>query len=213
MYNPCKDVYAPKGYSLEKFTFKTKKEMQDYVRSVIYSLGETVIKSDNPHFTLFEDIVKKEGIVEFHIVKNPINKKAFHMMYKLKYGSTVDFSWLNCGLDVQNNLLIKAMRNEIYEDIVNFKKQCVKKCVFCEVTDSEFHVDHHEPSFKQLSDSFLFEKNVDIMKYKYNKDNKLTYFDDNDFRMVVFSNQWKDYHNKNCNLQILCAHCNLTKAK
>lgn len=202
-------------YSLEKFTFKTKKEMQDYVRSVVYSLGETIIKKDNPHFTLFKDIVKKENIIEFHIVRNPINKKAFHMMYKTSHiYDPIDFSWLNCGLettDKQN--LIKAMRNEIYEDIINFKKQCVKKCVFCGVTDSEFHVDHHEPSFKQLSDSFLFEKNVDIMKYKYNKDNKLTYFDDNDFRMVVFSNQWKDYHNKNCNLQILCAHCNLTKSK
>jgi len=200
-------------YSLEKFTFKTKKEMQDYVRSIVYSLGETVIKPDNPHFTLFQDIVKKEGIVEFHIVKNPINKKAFHMMYKLKNGSMIDFSWLKCGLDSVDNSLIKAMRNEIYEDIINFKKQCVKKCVFCDVTDSEFHVDHHEPSFKQLSDSFLEDKNIDIMKYKYNKDNKLTYFDDNDFRMVVFSNQWKDYHNKNCNLQILCARCNLTKSK
>ena len=208
-------------YSLEKFTFKTKKEMQDYVRSVVYSLGETVIKPDSPHFKLFEDIVlrsmqgkslKKEEIVEFHIVKNPINKKAFHMMYRTKKG-LVDFSWLKCGLDSVDNSLIKAMRNEIYEDIINFKKQCVKKCVFCDVTDSEFHVDHHEPSFKQLSDSFLEDKNIDIMKYKYNKDNKLTYFDDNDFRMVVFSNQWKDYHNKNCNLQILCAHCNLTKVK
>jgi hypothetical protein len=211
-------------YSLEKFTFKTKKEMQDYVRSVVYSLGESVIKPDSPHFTLFKDIIKKENIIEFHIVKNPINEKAFHMMYrtapvydpsgyKLKYGSTVDFSWLKCGLDSVDNSLIKAMRNEIYEDIINFKKQCVKKCVFCDVTDSEFHVDHHEPSFKQLSDSFLEDKETNFLKYKYNKDNKLTYFDDNDFRMVVFSNQWKDYHNKNCNLQILCAKCNLTKAK
>ena len=45
-------------YSLEKFTFKTKKEMQDYVRSVVYSLGESVIKPDSPHFTLLKDIIK-----------------------------------------------------------------------------------------------------------------------------------------------------------
>ena len=51
-------------YNLEKFTFKTKKEMQDYVRSVVYSLGESVIKPDNPHFTLFKDIIKKENIIE-----------------------------------------------------------------------------------------------------------------------------------------------------
>ena len=148
-------------YSLEKFTFKTKKEMQDYVRSVVYSLGESVIKPDSPHFTLFKDIIKKENIIEFHIVKNPINKKAFHMMYKLKNGSMIDFSWLKCGLDSVDNSLIKAMRNEIYEDIINFKKHCEKKCVFCNVTDSEFHVDHHEPSFKQLSDSFLEDKNIE----------------------------------------------------
>lgn len=199
-------------YNLSNLEFKTKKQMQDHIRNIIYLLGESIIKPDNEHFKLFQDIIKKENIIEFHIVKNPINKKAFHMMYRTKK-ELVDFSWLKCGLDSVDNSLIKAMRNEIYEDIINFKKQCVKKCVFCNVTDAEFHVDHHEPSFKQLSDSFLEDKETDFLKYKYNKDNKLTYFDDNDFRMVVFSNQWKDYHNKNCNLQILCAKCNLTKVK
>jgi len=199
-------------YSLLNLEFKTKKQMQDHVRNIIYLLGESIIKSDNEHFKLFQDIVKRQDVIEFHIIKNPINKKAFHMMYRTKKG-LVDFSWLNCGLDSVDNSLIKAMRNEIYNDIINFKKQCEKKCVFCNVTDAEFHVDHHEPSFKQLTETFLKDKETDFLKYKYNNENKLTYFNDNDFRMVVFSNQWKDYHNKNCNLQILCAKCNLTKSK
>lgn len=199
-------------YSLLNLEFKTKKQMQDHVRNIIYLLGESIIKPDNEHFKLFQDIVKRQDVIEFHIIKNPINKKAFHMMYRTKKG-LVDFSWLNCGLDSVDNSLIKAMRNEIYEDIINFKKQCEKKCVFCNVTDAEFHVDHHEPSFKQLTETFLKDKETDFLKYKYNNENKLTYFNDNDFRMVVFSNQWKDYHNKNCNLQILCAKCNLTKSK
>ncbi len=199
-------------YSLLNLEFKTKKQMQDHVRNIIYLLGESIIKPDNEHFKLFQDIVKRQDVIEFHIIKNPINKKAFHMMYRTKKG-LVDFSWLNCGLDSVDNSLIKAMRNEIYNDIINFKKQCEKKCVFCNVTDAEFHVDHHEPSFKQLTETFLKDKETDFLKYKYNNENKLTYFNDNDFRMVVFSNQWKDYHNKNCNLQILCAKCNLTKSK
>lgn len=199
-------------YSLLNLEFKTKKQMQDHVRNIIYLLGESIIKSDNEHFKLFQDIVKRQDVIEFHIIKNPINKKAFHMMYRTKKG-LVDFSWLNCGLDSVDNSLIKAMRNEIYNDIINFKKQCEKKCVFCNVTDAEFHVDHHEPSFKQLTETFLKDKETDFLKYKYNNENKLTYFNDNDFRMVVFSNQWKDYHNKNCSLQILCAKCNLTKSK
>lgn len=205
-------IEPKKAYSLLNLEFKTKKQMQDHVRNIIYLLGESIIKSDNEHFKLFQDIVKRQDVIEFHIIKNPINKKAFHMMYRTKKG-LVDFSWLNCGLDSVDNSLIKAMRNEIYDDIINFKKQCEKKCVFCNVTDAEFHVDHHEPSFKQLTETFLKDKETDFLKYKYNNENKLTYFNDNDFRMVVFSNQWKDYHNKNCNLQILCAKCNLTKSK
>jgi len=39
---------------------------------------------------------------------------------------------------------------------------------------------------------------------------KLTIFKDED---EDFKNDWVDYHNKNCNFQILCRDCNLRKKK
>lgn len=39
---------------------------------------------------------------------------------------------------------------------------------------------------------------------------KLTIFKD---KNEDFKNEWIEYHNKNCNLQILCRDCNLRKKK
>ena len=49
------------------------------------------------------------------------------------------------------------MRNAIKDDIIEFKRQSILKCVNCK-TENElyenFHVDHDNPSFQNLKDNF-----------------------------------------------------------
>lgn len=214
-------------YCIGNLEFKTKKECENYTRNIINSLGCCIIEKTHMHFDFFNALIKNHpkcdekvgnGINFFYIQPNPLVKKYYQTMIKRLDGSEIDFSWVYCCKFKERTVtedLVKSMRTAIKDDVILYKQNQDKLvCAFCKTEDEiyeNYHVDHHNPSFKTIKDDFLNSttKQVpltfgDCIKYK------LTEFkiDDEDFK-----NDWVNYHNNKCNYQILCRNCNLKKEK
>ena len=132
-------------------------------------------------------------------------------------GSEIVFSWVYCCQfreRTTSDYLLKAMREAIKYDTIKYKQQSDLICNFCK-TEKElyenYHVDHHNPSFQTLKDNFLklTKKQVPLSFGDCKKYNVIIFKDEDE----EFKNDWVDYHNKNCNFQILCIDCNLRKKK
>ena len=214
-------------YYIGDLEFKTKKECETYTRNIINNLGCCIIKKDHIQFNFFlnllqnhpdYDFKKGVGVDYFYIQPNPLVKKYFQTMIKRLDGSEIDFSWVYCcqfkDRTTSYNLTV-SMRRAISDDTINYKqKQSKLICKFCLTEDENYenyHVDHHNPSFKTLKDNFLqLTKKQIPSTFGDCKIYKLTVFKDED---EDFKNEWIEYHIKNCNLQILCRDCNLRKKK
>ena len=215
-------------YNIGELEFKTKKECENYTRNIIENLGCCLINKDHIQYNFFNNLIENhpdyyerdfDSIDYFYIDINPLSKR-FMVNIKRLDGSSSDFSWIYCCNFKKrdaNYYLIREMRKVITPDTANFKKKQNKLiCNFCgndyEMYEN-FHIHHHNPSFKNLKDKFLeitdkkrptefnnvktYDKNVDAFKYEDEE----------------FKNEWIEYHKKNCNLQVLCKSCNLKKPK
>jgi hypothetical protein len=213
-------------YYIGELEFKTKKECEDYTRNIINNLGCCIINKDHTQFKFFNNLIQNHpdcddktgnGIDYFYIEPNPLVKKYYQTMIKRLDGSETDFSWVYCCKFKErtvNDDLLRSMRTAIKDDIIKYKqKQSQLICNFCK-TENElyenYHVDHHNPSFQTIKDNFLqLTKKQIPSSFGDFKIYKLTIFKDED---EDFKNDWVDYHNKNCNLQILCRDCNIKKS-
>jgi hypothetical protein len=214
-------------YYIGNLEFNTKKECENYTRNVINLLGCCTIKKDNLHFDFFINLLKNHqdcemktgvGIDYFYIKPNLLLKKCYQTMIKRIDGSDIDFSWVHCCQFKErtpNYNLVCALRSSIKDVIINYKQNQAK--LICNICKSEnesyenYHVDHNNPSFQTLKNNFLQQTTIPIPLIfgectKYN----LTIFNDEDKK---FENDWIQYHNNHCNLQILCKKCNLSKTK
>lgn len=214
-------------YCIGELEFKTKKDCEDYTRNIINNLGCCIIQKDNKHFNFFYNLIKNHseydikigvGIDYFYIIQNPMNKKCYQTMIKRIDKSETDFSWVYCcKFKVQSSYedLIKSMRTSIKDYVIQYKQKQKKLiCNFCKNENEEYqnyHVDHNKLSFLKLVTDFLqitkkkVPSSFDSCKIYY-----LNIFKDED---EDFKNEWVNYHNENCDLQILCQKCNLTKSK
>ena len=214
-------------YFIGELEFKTKKECENYTRTIINTLGCCQIKKENVQYEFFNDLIQNHpecdskigvGIDYFYIKPNPFVKKYFQTMIKRVDGSEIDFSWVYCCKFKERTLsdhLIRSMRMAIKNDILEYKQKQTKLiCNFCQTENElyeDFHVDHHNPSFKTIKNNFLQETTKSIpSSFDDCKIFKISIFKDED---KDFKNDWVDYHKKNCNFQILCRDCNLRKPK
>jgi hypothetical protein len=220
-----------KKYYIGELEFNTKKKCEDYTRNIISELGCGIINKDNHQFIFFDNLIKNhpnydskkgKGIDYFYIQRNSMVNNYYEMGIKRIDDSETDFSWIRCCKFKNRNTrddLVIAMRTAIKDDTISYKKKSKLICNYCKSENEcyeNYHVDHHNPSFQVLKDNFLqltkktmpltFDDSFVFNNKKYNtcafKD------EDNDFK-----NDWIDYHNNNCNFQILCSNCNLTKDK
>lgn len=209
-------------YFIGDIGFGTQKAAEDYTRDIIASIGCQKIQTDHKHFKFFVDLIRNHsemdekigcGIKYFQISKNKLNPKYYHTDLIRVDGTTIDFSWKSCAKSKKSDCvenLKSAMREYITDDIWKFKKEANLICCLCNVVNVEFHVDHNNPSFFELYNSFM----------EVNELQTPTLFDDNQFYQAKFRNNdsyfaqsWLKYHRKYAKLQILCAKCNLRKTK
>ena len=69
------------------------------------------------------------------------------------------------------------MRNSIASQILKFKADNIKVCAFCGIhnDNTEYHVDHHNPSFNKLFNDFIASNNNEIIKFEEDDKTNLTY--------------------------------------
>jgi len=201
--------------------FKTKKEAQEYTRTIISELSlSDKINNKHKHFKFLSDLLRKhseyeeknKGFAYFFIKQDYGNSIQLNIM---KIDGTFDsFSWRHCISPINSkNDLTRVMRESIYYEIKDYKfKHNFNICKLCGLNNpdaefSEFHVDHIIP-FQLIRDGFL--KNRTDIPSNFKKENNRWIFNESD---KLFEKEWQQYHSsfKN-NFQILCEKCNLTKS-
>lgn len=212
-----------KEYYIGNIKFSSKKACENYVRNEIKLIGyKNVYKvEDTVQYEFLENVLKNHpeyeikigaGINYFVLSSNPLTGKDYQTKIIRIDGSEEVFSWVYCcQFKPRTNLenLTRAMREAIQNDIIAFKNQSHKKCQYCGTENSDFHVDHNFPPFRDLKTKFLNITTIPIPTlFTECPIYYLTKFreEDKDFDIA-----WKKYHLDNANLQILCAKCNLKK--
>ena len=210
-------------YYTGKLGFRTKKESYEYTRNIIYSIGVCDIDVGHEYFHFFKDLInnhneKEEkigvGIQSFLIRPNAITKNNYGMYIKRTDGSEIDFSWRACSQHTKKSnkqKLTSAMRVAIEDQIYCFREKSQIRCKFCGINDYnvKYEVDHHNPSFLQLYNSFVNTNKKKIpTEFSENPLTHQTIFKRGD---LEFESAWAKYHKENCNLQILCQKCNSSK--
>jgi len=210
-------------YFVGDIGFPTKEACKVYVRAKINELRKDTIDKKHKDFVFFVNLLNihqngKEkigcGIECFYVRKNDFGG-GLQTWIKRTDGTREVFSWNKCCFKKKSNDedLTKAMRNSVSDVVSDFKINNAHICKICGTASAkEYHTDHDNPSFQKLKKTFLENTTRD----------KPTEFDENPFRNYTtifrredadFENEWVNYHNTNCNLQILCSDCNLRKAK
>ena len=219
--NPPKLV--DRKYVIGDKSFKTKKS-ENYVRETIDSLGCCKIDNTHPNYSFFVGLLNNHpkcgekignGIDSFYIKHNAMNRKSYETVVKRNDGTEDVFSWVQCCRfkgKTMNEYLMDAMRTAVSDSIIKYKKEHKLVCSLCgdeNESVGNYHVDHDNPSFRTLRDNFMSITKTKVPSmFTECPVRHLTVFhrNDDDFRR-----EWTDYHNANCNLQILCKKCNLHK--
>jgi hypothetical protein len=206
--------------------FSTKKKCEEYTRNLITKLDCCIIDRSHTYFQFFCDLISKRDHYEFHmktnipithfqIAPNPLNANGFQTSVFFSDQSSYVFSWVKCArgaIENSNNQnLTIAFREAISNDIIKFKQSSNLICKLCKDTTQDpfhYHVDHNAIPFRQLRDDFLNHNQLLLPQSFGKNDNCITSFtNEND----QFRNDWVTYHNAHCDLQILCATCNIKK--
>lgn len=208
-----------KSITINNIVFSSKSKLIKHTRELLNSLGEIEIPTTNINYNFFFDLIQRHpdvdekigcGIKSFMTKYNLCNKKAIETYIIRTDNTIVNFSWVCCcngeGKSTKE-LLNRALRQSIINQILEFKENNIMKCVYCGDENSEIHIDHINP-FRDIVKKFL-ENKINIPT-KFKKDDRYnqTMFQDED---KIFANDWEEYHRSHAQLQPLCTHCNLSK--
>lgn len=201
--------------------FKTKKEIEMYVKSLLISVGNcNSIRTKSPevYSFLMNDLFPRHSdypnkisdVVDIGLRPNSINSKAVEV-YLIKSDGSIDaISYINCITQKPKDELNGAFRTAITDQIYAFKAINSNTCNICNCNDTNIKYDvDHINYFDKLVYDFkkLYEKYPTTFDSDY--DNRPAFkFEDSDFK-----DNWYIYHKKHASLQILCKPCNLKRKK
>lgn len=210
-------------YNIGDILFKTKKECEQYTRNIINKLGCCIIDNKHENFKFFKDLLKNHpehidkigiGLKSFEIIRNPNNYKAYHINIIRIDNTKIDFSWIYCckfKLINIDYLFNSALRNTINDYIQSFKNSCkIYECNICKnIKEKHLLQVDHITEFKDLKNEFLlkFTGNIPTEFIECNYTYK-TIFKESDY---MFKNEWYNFHNSKCKLQLLCNQCHKLK--
>jgi hypothetical protein len=225
-------------YNINNNSFRTINDCECYTRELIMRLGISEIDQSSEYFNYFYELIKYHPdydikfnfkIEKIGIQLNYSNKLPCEMYTLDDNGIKDTFSWIYCCKNINKNIkklnniknkeksnLIIAMRHSIHIE-TNYYKQSRKiigtnnlMCDCCNKIDDfkRFDADHLNPSFKDISNNFL--KNRNYIPHIFNKcpTTKTIIFTEND---EIFRNEWINFHNSCAIFQILCKSCNSKK--
>lgn len=217
-------------YQVASEMFKTKKAIKDRCKSILNShkRGEVITGKDQ---IFLRDLIKGHpgydvkdggvGIMTFYVdrVNGPnYSLNCFHL--RRFDGTTTDFSYIQCvdGARSDKKIVMTACRSAIAKDIQRFRNESVVYGVStCEITGevlttTNSHVDHKDPTFQQIFNDWISNKNVKELLEKINpqdEDNNVsTYFADKST-----AEDFRAYHNSLATLRVITKQANLRRKK
>ena len=202
--------------------FKTKGAFKLYIKEIIYNhIGITSSIKDN-YNNYFDEMIelfkrhpkyinKTKNLKDIEIIQNIQNKNAFGMNIINNDNTITSISWVTCIKGTNASVkqkLNNAFRSSISNQIMDFKKDKILQCQFCNSID-DIHVDHilH---FHKIRDNFLNTINHDLQipnSFTNNNYNNIVFLD----KDIEFNNLWQKYHQQNAELRLLCRSCNLSR--
>ena len=220
------------SYFIGNRGFKTKKDSYIYCKNIIDEVAKNLsppftasfVYVDGSHkdFDFLCDLIKNHihykekvgcGVRTFVIRKNFARHNELNIIRK--DDSMESISWKDCAYFVKykyQNDLRDAMREAIGKYCYDFKQLQIAKgngsCVFCG-DDDDLQTDHHNPSFMELKYVFLEDIKTPSQFSKRDGTHKVCFTTDD----LEFQKRWYNFHEQNCNLQILCGDCNRRKKK
>ena len=205
----------------EKNGFNTKTAAEKYTRSKMneYGIGEY---SEGAAYDFLTDLLNNHPEKEEKIgcgVKKIIVEKNYRGCFTTFIlrtdWSIIDWSWVYCcqfKIRSVKNDLFAAMRYSIHDQTAAYKATQELKCLYCGTSEGEpyeFHVDHHNPSFKVIRNIFM-EMHPEFPQSYTGGYGCLTCFKPED---TVYEKKFQDHHHHFANYQILCRQCNLSKPR
>jgi len=216
-------------YKINNIGFRTEKSVQQYAKNILYfGTVNSVLSEDEFNFmySYFEDIHHEwklklgNGIKSIHRVLDKVYGKYRSFEIERLDGSRTDISYIIQNIKAPNlkSDFNKALRYIVMSQILEFKKNKFNEskihiCPFTneEITFNNCHVDHFNPSFNELVNSFITENKINNLSnfLEPSKDNQtISEISDKDVTKLFF-----DYHLKNANLQAVSIKANLSILK
>jgi len=200
-------------YYIGSKTFTSQDSYKKYVKTIIKSLGYCIINREHDNYDFFCNIINNHphkedkigvGIKYFSINPNPIQINSFHLTIMREDDTEIDFSCDPFKKRTLSDLMREAISNNTIEYKRNQKNLICNICQIKNLPYSEYEVDHNKIPFSILRDNFL-QITTQPIPINFNE----RFFNQED---IIFKNEWIDYHNNNCDFQILCKKCNSKKS-
>lgn len=216
-------------YTINNIGFKTEKSVQEYAKNILYYGSVNSVLSEeefNFMYSYFESIHHEwkmklgNGIKSIHRVLDKVYGKYRSFEIERLDGSRTDISYIIQNIKAPNlkNDFNKALRYVVMPQILEFKKNKFneRKIHICPFTNEEInfsncHIDHFNPSFDELVNSFVTENKINNLSdvLEPSKDNQTISEISNKHIAELFF----DYHLKNANLQAVSVKANLSILK
>ncbi|ESP90526.1 DCL family protein [Pseudoalteromonas luteoviolacea] len=207
------------------YQFRTKKRAIEEARLRInkYQGGERLSVEDELFFaslfTLHSEFEEKKGVGIDHIkVQRDFHNNRCLYIHRVD-GTEIDCSWVHCIQPASRKTVISmAFRRAVKKLIMAYKKAQLEEVDMCPIlgvtlTYDNSHVSYLTPSFENLLNNFLSERQIDIESVALTNPSP----DDTDQRGQVAEpslvEEWRNYHQNNATLQLLSAKANLRRLK
>lgn len=226
---PKRRATMPKcrGMTLNHQTFRTQREAQDFVRTLLHSISETnsVKQGHKDDYTTLcalverhpESSTKLRNMCDLGIRRNRMNPRCMEMYVVYKDGAIEDISWVKCISGKPTSVdhdFRAALRCSVEGQIHTWRK--VSKSQYCDLCQTwlqgtPWHVDH-VIHFQKLAADFVAEYGICVPnKYDDHSDgsNRAVFRQCDEHIAAKFG----EYHQAHAKLRALCSHCNLTRPK
>ena len=214
-----------KGYSVGRRHFRTKNDVGDECRRILYGhlIGQPI---EGPDREFLADLLAHHrhaaakigcGLAAFEVRENPEYPGRTGFYLTRVDGSATDFSFLECiTASPQAGNVRAALRRVIVDQILIARNTTFSNPadrMTCPVTGAEFgiedcHVDHEPPAtFHALVTKFLAARGVDIEAVA------LTYGDQDIGDQVVDVDliaAWRTFHGERAKLRVISSRANLS---
>jgi hypothetical protein len=205
--------------------FRSQKDAEQDIRNIFNNIGIcNSIKNETDKFSYIFELVKRHpdfirkcnNLIDFKLVANKLNKKAFELNIVKKDGSVEDISWRLCITGkpkTDKHELMSALRYSIEDQIKEYRDSvCIDKCMLCnEYINNDINIDHiihFEKLVNDFHSSIMLKIPIKFDDANDNSNRQKFKKEDSDYE-----NAWKEYHKNNSKLRVLCQSCNLRREK